>query len=238
MFRNIPTITKNLLILNALFFAAKYLLYSPELNLDVLFGAYFPFSKNFRSYQIITHMFMHANFTHFLFNMFALWMFGSTVERALGEKKYVILYFAAGLGAFLLFNITNYLEAQSLIESYGLSGEQIAELSTLKPGMAYDSMVDLSMIYSTPMMGASGAIFGVLTAFGVMFPNAVLMLIFPPIPMKAKYFIPIYIAIELYLAVQSNPGDNVAHYAHLGGALIGFILVKIWKNNINSQSWR
>ncbi|MGI9526553.1 MAG: rhomboid family intramembrane serine protease [Weeksellaceae bacterium] len=237
MFRNIPPITKNLLILNTLFFAAKYLLYSPTLDLDILLGAFFPFSENFKSFQIITHMFMHANFTHFLFNMFALWMFGSTVEKALGPKKYVILYFAAGLGAFALFNLTNYIEAKSLIDFYNLTGEQIEELRRLEPGMGYDSMMDLSMIYSTPMMGASGAIFGVLTAFGVMFPNAVLMLIFPPIPMKAKYFIPIYIAIELYLAVESNPGDNVAHYAHLGGALIGFILVKIWKNNINSHRW-
>ncbi|MXV37596.1 rhomboid family intramembrane serine protease [Flavobacteriaceae bacterium Ap0902] len=237
MFKNIPQITKNLLILNTLFFAAKYLLMG-SMNLDVLLGAFFPLSDNFKSYQIISHMFMHANFTHFLFNMFALWMFGSTVERALGEKKYLILYFAAGLGAFALFNITNYIEAKTLIDSYELTGQQIADLRTLEPGMGYDNMMDLRMIYSTPMMGASGAIFGVLAAFGVMFPNAILMLIFPPIPMKAKYFIPIYIAIELYLAVQANPGDNVAHYAHLGGALIGFILVKIWKNNTNKPQWQ
>lgn len=236
MFRNIPPITKNLLILNALFFAAKYLL-GTTINLDYLLGAFFPFSNNFRSFQIITHMFMHADFTHFLFNMFALWMFGSVVENALGQKKYVILYFAAGLGAFALFNLTNYFQATQLIESYGLSGEDITELRNLEPLMGIQGITDLSAIYSVPMMGASGAIFGVLAAFGTLFPNAVLMLIFPPIPVKAKYLIPIYIVIELVLAVQANPDDNVAHYAHLGGAIIGFILIKIWNNNTRQQ-WR
>lgn len=228
MFNNIPTITKNLLILNALFFGAKYLLFSAGINLDVLLGAFYPFSDNFKSYQIITHMFMHANPTHFFFNMFGLWMFGGNVERALGEKRYVILYFAAGLGSFLLFNLTNYFEAQSLIESANFSAGDLKELATLEPGYAVQGYETLSAIYSTPMMGASGALFGILIAFAMLFPNAILMLIFPPIPLKAKYFIPIYILIEIYLAVQANPGDNVAHYAHIGGALIGFLLLKIW----------
>lgn len=233
MFNNIPPITKNLIILNALFFGAKYLLVGTGFDMDTTLGAFYPFSDNFKSYQIASHMFMHANFAHFFFNMFALWMFGSTVERTLGDKRYIILYFAAGLGAFILFNLTNYWEAESLIKGYELSSSDLENFKSLPPGTGFPNMQDLSMIYSTPMMGASGAIFGILTAYAMLYPNAVLMLIFLPIPMKAKYFIPIYIAIELYLAVQANPGDNVAHYAHLGGALIGFLLLRKWKNDFN-----
>lgn len=254
MFNNIPTITKNLLILNALFFAAKYLAMASGYDLDILLGAFYPESVNFKSYQIISHMFMHGDTMHFFFNMFALWMFGGSVERALGEKKYVILYFVAGLGAFALFNLTNYFEINGLKESLNnvdalLSINEYSQLSPTGENL-FDQMnnnyghwikannlpqqqesYNLYTSYSIPMVGASGAIFGVLAAYGMIFPNAVLMLIFPPIPMKAKYFIPIYIAIELYLAVQANPGDNVAHYAHIGGAIIGFILVKMWKKN-------
>lgn len=233
MFNNIPPITKNLIILNALFFGAKYLLVGTGFDMDTKLGAFYPFSDSFKSYQIVSHMFMHANLAHFFFNMFALWMFGSTVERTLGDKRYIILYFAAGLGAFILFNLTNYWEAESLIKGYELSGSDLENFKSLPPRTGFPNMQDLSMIYSTPMMGASGAIFGILTAYAMLYPNAVLMLIFPPIPMKAKYFIPIYIAIELYLAVQANPGDNVAHYAHLGGALIGFLLLRKWKNDFN-----
>ena len=254
MFQNIPPITKNLLILNALFFAAKYVAAMSNINLDVLLGAFYPESVNFKSYQILSHMFMHADFVHFFFNMFALWMFGSAVEKTLGEKKYILLYFAAGLGAFILFNLTNYFEINAVKETVANTRlvESVNEYAALemRGGDTFNQIEgnlnqwlnanevqntqprqDLFLDYSIPMVGASGAIFGVLVAFGMLFPNAVLMLIFPPIPLKAKYFIPIYIAIELYLAVQANPGDNVAHYAHLGGAVIGFILLKMWKKN-------
>ena len=254
MFQNIPTITKNLLIINALFFAAKYVMAATGYNLDVFLGAFYPESVNFKSYQVLSHMFMHGDMIHFFFNMFALWMFGSAVERALGEKRYVILYFVAGLGAFILFNITNYISIneikdtitnQQLIESVNqyahldiTGGETFYQIeSNLNNWLQANNTdntnthQDLFLGYSIPMVGASGANFGVLVAFGMMFPNAILMLIFPPIPLKAKYFIPIYIIIELYLAVKAHPGDNVAHYAHLGGALIGFLLVRYWKKN-------
>lgn len=227
MLQRISPITKNLLIINALFFAAKYVFaVTNTVNLDMLLGAYYPFSENFKSFQIITHMFMHADPMHFLFNMFALYMFGSNVEQVLGEKRFVVLYFVAGLGAFLLFNLTNYIHVQSIVQEAQLSTDILSDLGSLP-----HTYQELSVIYSIPMMGASGAIFGVLVAFGMLFPNAVLMLIFPPIPLKAKYFIPIYILIELYLAINNSPGDNVAHYAHLGGALIGYILVKMWMKN-------
>lgn len=234
MFQNIPPITKALLVLNALFFVAKYIAaMNFGINLDLILGAFFPLSQNFQSYQIITHMFMHGDLVHFFFNMFALWMFGSSVERTLGDRKYLILYFLSGLGAFAIFNFTNYLEAKSLIESYQMTAAEVQNLRNLDPFMAITGKEDVSMIYSIPMVGASGAIFGVLVAFGMLFPNAILMLIFPPIPLKAKYFIPIYIIIELYLAVRNQPGDNIAHYAHLGGALIGFLLIRNWKKQMH-----
>lgn len=230
MFNNIPTITKNLIIINALFFLAKLVMEATGDDLDVILGAFYPLSDNFKSYQVITHMFMHGDFMHFFFNMFALWMFGGAVEKSLGEKKFLILYFASGLGAFVLFNLTNFIEAQSLINEMGLSASRVSDYKHLAP---YNITNTLTQIYTIPMVGASGAIFGVLAAFGMLFPNSVLMLIFPPIPMKAKYFIPIFIGIELIYAVNNQPGDNVAHYAHIGGAIIGYFLVKYWKKNMH-----
>ncbi len=236
MFKNIPKITKNLIIINGLMFLATFVFQSAQgIDLIEILGAYYPASENFKFYQVLTHMFMHGGFAHFFFNMFALWMFGSPVERALGEKNYLTLYFVAGLGAFGLFNLTNYFEVNALIDSFGVTVEQVSQLRHLAP---YNNTNTLTQIYTIPMVGASGAIFGVLAAFGMMFPNSILMLIFPPIPLKAKYFIPIYILIELYLAVANNPGDNVAHYAHLGGALIGFLLVRYWKKTqFNNKRW-
>lgn len=234
--QHITPITKNLIILNLLFFAATFVFQQTNgLDLRNILGAYYPLSENFKSYQILSHLFMHGNFTHLFFNMFALYMFGSNIEQILGEKKFLILYFLSGLGAFALFNLTNYLEAQQIINQLGLDPLVLERLSTLKPMMGIPGYETLSSIYSIPMMGASGAIFGVLIAFAMLFPNAVLLFIFPPIPMKAKYFIPIYIIIEFVLAIQSNPGDNIAHYAHLGGALVGYLLIRSWKKNI--QTW-
>lgn len=233
MFRNISPITKNLILLNIIFFLAKLVMQQSGIDLDDWLAAYYPLSDNFKSYQIISYMFMHGGFMHILFNMFGLYMFGSAVEQALGEKRYLILYFVSGIGAYLLFSLTNYWEVQHLIADYGLIGEDLEMLQKLKPGQYYPELQDLSLMYSTPMVGASGSLFGVLVAFAMLFPNALLMLIFAPIPMKAKYFIPIFIVIELMMALQNNSGDNVAHFAHLGGALVGFILLKLWKPQVN-----
>ncbi|MRJ11360.1 rhomboid family intramembrane serine protease [Ornithobacterium rhinotracheale] len=233
MFQRIAPITKNLIIINLLFYLATFVFSSTNgIDLREYLGAFYPLSDNFRSFQILSHMFMHGDLTHLFFNMLALFMFGSTVEMVLGPKRYVILYFTSALGAYVLFNATNYLEAQQLIAAADLLPQQVALLSTLKPMMGIPGLETLSAIYSTPMVGASGAIFGVLIAFGMLFPNAVLMLIFPPIPIKAKYIIPLYVLLELVLAIQSNPGDNIAHYAHIGGAIIGFILIRNWKKTL------
>ena len=253
MNRYIPPVTKNLLILNAIFFVAKYILAMRGIDLDVIFGAFFPLSPNFHWYQIISHMFMHGGFAHFFFNMFSLWMFGSAVEQALGANKYLILYFVCGLGAFALFNLVNYFEFKqvydALVESniplnevnkyaklnYDFSSniqEQGTQwLQTLPKNADYNIASKFYLDLVTPMVGASGAIYGVLVAFGVMFPNTVLMLIFPPIPLKAKYFIPIMVLMELYFGLQQAQGDNVAHFAHLGGAVFGFFLTRHWIKN-------
>ncbi len=254
MNRYIPPVTKNLLILNAIFFAAKYLLAMRGINLDVILGVFFPLSPNFHWYQVISHMFMHGNFAHFFFNMFSLWMFGSAVEQALGAKKYLILYFVCGLGAFALFNLVNYFQFKQVYDAlvaanvpldeigkyaklgYDVNNNRILELgdqwlSTLPKNTDFELAGKFYLDLTTSMMGASGAIYGVLVAFGVMFPNSVLMLIFPPIPMKAKYFIPIMVLLELYLGLQQAQGDNVAHFAHLGGAVFGFFMTRHWMKN-------
>lgn len=252
----IPYITKNLLILNALFFGAKWLLINYGIDLDVLLAAFFPLSPNFHWYQIITHMFMHANLPHFFFNMFALWMFGSVVENTLETKKYLILYFSCGLGAFVLFNFVNYLELKPYIDTLveqGVSFDDFSKYASLHYNQTYNNDVYYQMLntwYRTlpsgvsqeavqkvfisqisPMLGASGAIYGILVAFGVMFPNVKLMLIFPPIPIKAKIFIPLMVLGELFFGLQGNPNDGVAHFAHLGGAIIGFFMVRYWIKN-------
>lgn len=254
MNRVIPPVTKNLLILNTIFFAARYILGMNGIDLDVIFASFFPFSPNFHWYQTISHMFMHGGFAHFFFNMFSLWMFGSAVEQALGTKKYLILYFVCGLGAFALFNLVNFFEFKHLYDSLLAENIPLNEvgqysklsiyssdndimrmrfqwLSTLPENTNYNVAKRFYLDLVTPLLGASGAIYGVLVAFGVMFPNSVLMLIFPPIPMKAKYFIPIMVLIELFLGVKEVQGDNVAHFAHLGGAVFGFFLTRYWVKN-------
>lgn len=245
----IPAVTKNLLIINGLFFLATIVLGTRGIDLGSILGAFYPESVNFQPWQIITHMFMHApfpNISHILFNMFALWMFGSTVEHTLGSKKFLILYFAAGLGSFILFNFTNYIQIEQLKPVVAATGVNVPEFiqsltystsgSYLLPGSTdMESVKELARYYVTPMVGASGAIYGILVAFGVLYPNAKLALIFLPIPVKAKYFIPALIGLEFFMAVQDYAWNPIAHFAHIGGAIIGFILVRSWKKKLHRE---
>lgn len=245
----IPAVTKNLLIINGLFFLATIVFATRGIDLGSILGAFYPESVNFQPWQIITHMFMHApfpNISHILFNMFALWMFGSTVEHTLGSKKFMILYFAAGLGSFVLFNFTNYLQIEQLKPVVTAAGVNVPEFiqslsyntsgSYLLPGSTdMESVKELARYYVTPMVGASGAIYGILVAFGVLYPNAKLALIFLPIPVKAKYFIPALIGLEFFMAVQDYAWNPIAHFAHIGGAIIGFILVRSWKKKLHRE---
>lgn len=243
----IPTITKNLLIINGLFFLASIILQSKGINLSVILGAFYPGSPNFESWQLITHMFMHASYpqiSHILFNMFALWSFGSAVETTIGQKNFLKLYLFAGFGGFFLFNLVNYIEInqlQKLVVADGFSLSEIYQLSKMNITGLYNTSdliqnnfnaKSLQEQYTTPMVGASGAIYGLLLAFAVLYPNAKLALIFFPVGVKAKYFIPVLILFELFMGVRGYEWNNVANFAHLGGALIGFLFIKNWKKNL------
>ncbi|PUB35670.1 membrane associated rhomboid family serine protease [Elizabethkingia sp. YR214] len=247
MQRYIPPITKTLLIVNVLLFVATFLLKPIGIDLGVILGAFFPGSPNFQFYQVITHMFMHDGYMHIIFNMIALWSFGSAIEMTLGPKKYAIFYFVCGIGAYILFNIVNYIQVDSLINSLVAQGtdiEQLFHLSKLGINGSFVNDVqnatfrgnpqevqELFDFLRTPMVGASGAIYGLLVAFAMLYPDAKIMMLIPPIPIKAKYLMPFLIIVEFFLGVRDSQGDNVAHFAHLGGAVIAFILIKIWTKN-------
>jgi len=179
-------------------------------------------------------MFMHGGIAHIFFNMFALYSFGSILESKWGGKKFIIFYFITGLGALALQWAVQAYEVHQIIGSatnggkINLTALYQGEFNTSQLSMA--QAVTLRSIYFGGMVGASGAIFGLLVAFGMLYPNAELLIMFIPVPVKAKYIIPIYILVELSLGVAQFEGDSIAHYAHLGGALIGFILVKLWKD--------
>jgi membrane associated rhomboid family serine protease len=221
----VPEVIKNLIIINVLMFLAS-LIFAPTMT---EYLAMYPFSSElFRPYQIITHMFMHdtQNVFHIFFNMYALFMFGRDSELAMGAKKFLLFYFITGLGAVLLHQLAGYLELQ-----YAISRLSTDELALFEKGLTIKGDLNLNYVYTvmnTPAVGASGAVYGVLVAFGMLYPNRVLMLLFPPIPIKAKYFVLIMGVIELYLGFQNN--GNVAHFAHLGGALFGFLLINYWRS--------
>ncbi len=214
-----PPVVKNLLIINALFFMAEAILPNGIGNMLIeKLGLYYWGSEHFRLYQVVTHMFLHGNFTHLLTNMFALWMFGRSLEYDLGSKRFLTYYFITGIGAALLQMGVTWLEVAHLKEKLG-------ELAMTPYGQ---QMIEGRMNVVT--IGASGAVFGVLLAFGMMHPNNIIMLLFPPIPMKAKWFVIGYGLLELYMGVSGTQA-GVAHFAHVGGMLFGFFLLRYWKKS-------
>ena len=235
-FSYLPEVVKILLIINALFFLGKIVLGSSfGIDLDKLFGLHNWQSPDFRPHQLVTHLFMHGNFSHILFNMFALWMFGNQLENIWGGKRFLVYYMLTGFGAALLHLGVNQFqismtEAQMSIEQVNMV--LVDGYNALQNGQNFVNplMGNLNILYHTPTVGASGAVFGLLLAFGMLFPNTLIYLYFA-IPIKAKYFVAAYGAIELWLGLQNNPGDNVAHFAHLGGMLFGYLLIKYWKKN-------
>jgi membrane associated rhomboid family serine protease len=202
-------IVKHLLIINVLMFAGTYLLLGKEvwggLDYDYLgrlrLAAFMPGSTNFAGYQVFTHMFMHGDVMHLVFNMLTLFFFGPMVEMVWGERRFLTYYVVCGLGAYALYMGVQYWELQ-------------------REGIPLDE-------WNVPMLGASGAIFGLLAAFAFHFPNHTVQLIFPPVALKAKYFVPIMAGLELVYGVQRF-STSVAHFAHLGGALTGFLLIGTW----------
>lgn len=229
---HIPPVVKNLLIINILFFAAANLI--PKFNLDNLLAAFYFDSPKFHFWQPISYMFMHGGIAHIFFNMFALYSFGSLLESRWGAKKFIIFYLITGLGALFLQWAVQAFEVHQILGSITNNGK--INMETFAQGqfdnrtLTMGNATTLFGIYFGGMVGASGAIFGLLVAFGMLYPNAELLIMFIPVPVKAKYIIPVYILIELSLGVAQIQGDSIAHYAHLGGALIGFILVKLWKD--------
>ena len=205
----IPTVTKNLVAINILMFIATLV---NENFMVANFAMFYPASPFFKPWQILTHMFMHGGFWHIFFNMYSLLMFGSILERSLGTKKYLIFYFVTGLGAAALHTGVEWLQARVFIAN-GIA-------------QAYQQLL------VTPTLGASGAIYGVLIGFAMLYPQARLTLIFPPIPMTAKWLVIIFAAIELFSGINGIQ-DGVAHFAHLGGMLFGWLLIRWWRKQGN-----
>lgn len=237
VFSGTPPVVKNLIIINALMLLAYYA-FSGSINLNWELGLFYWGSDQFKPYQFVTHMFMHGGFAHLFFNMFALWMFGRVLENVWGPKRFFIYYFVTGFGAAFLHLLVNHIQIQSLIAQ--MPQEQVNMVmekgfNALKGNQNFTNpdMAKLNLSMNIPTVGASGAVFGVLLAFGMLFPNTQLMLIFPPIPIKAKYFVMGYGVIELVLGI-SQPGSSVAHFAHIGGMIFGFILIKYWNSRKSS----
>lgn len=238
-FLSLPTVVKNLIMINVIMLLAQMVIGSTMgYNLNGLLGLYFPRSESFKPLQILTHMFMHAGFWHLFFNMYALFIFGQVLEKVWGPKRFLIYYLVCGLGAALVHETVIAFEYNNLVKQ--LSPEQIQRvideggaLLARNRGFTDPAMQQLQILLNTPTVGASGAVFGILLAFGVLFPNTQLMLLFPPIPIKAKYFVLAYGGIELYLAF-TQPGSNIAHAAHLGGMLFGYILIRYWRKTTNT----
>ena len=218
-----PPVVKNLTIIHVLVFVAQMTV-GEQFKLENLFALHDVRSVYFQPHQIVTHLFMHGSVTHILFNMLALWMFGAQLENYWGAKRFFIFYFVSGLGAALLHLLVLYYELTPVIEQF----------NHLPAEMQLDLINDPNYKVNIPTVGASGAVFGCLAAYGYLFPNTLIYLYFA-IPIKAKWFVIIYAALELYMGVRNSAGDNVAHFAHLGGALAGIILVLIW-NKTNRKT--
>jgi len=252
----LPPVVKNLLIINGLFYFAKVLLLPRGIDMDLLFGLHYLEAPNFKIWQIFTYMFMHGNFGHLFFNMFSLWMFGAAIENLWGSKKFLLYYLITGIGAAIIHYLIIYLQINQdlalfnlflenpTIQNYHNLAENVQSIrikSVLQNNLLVlqanpDSLVDLSMatvnikdsfLNSFNIIGASGSVFGILLAFGMLFPNAMLYIYFL-FPIKAKWFVIIYGALELGYGITGT-SDGIAHFAHLGGMLFGLILILYWK---------
>ncbi|HLP54547.1 MAG TPA: rhomboid family intramembrane serine protease [Fluviicola sp.] len=236
---NIPPVTRNLLILNILMFVLTFFFQTQNIDLGQMLGAHYVNSPLFEPYQIVSHFFMHADILHILFNMMGVVMLGGFLERLWGPKRYFIFYICCALGAFALYNAIGVSEIAELRSQLLSKGVDVAQLESLMKNGQYYTYLDpeineiaqqyISKCY-IPMVGASGAVFGILVAFAILFPNTEFLLYFA-IPVKAKYLALGYVAYELYSAYYQSEGDHVAHLAHIGGAIVGTVFVLIWRRN-------
>lgn len=235
---------KILIVVNVLFFVGTLVIGDLAYR---LFALYYFENPSFQYWQPLSHMFMHGGMFHILFNMYALWAFGTPLESRWGRKRFLFFYFSAGLGAALIHTLVNYYHVHQGMEALmavGLDKAQIFEIlntgtynTRILSEVTPETIQSTYDAFNTPAVGASGAIYGVLVAFGMMFPTVELMLIFLPIPIKAKYFIPGIILLDLFFGL-SGTATGVAHFAHLGGALFGFIMAWYWKkHSFDDQRW-
>jgi rhomboid-like protein len=220
-FLNMTPVVKNLLILNIIFFIATYALGAVGIDLVQWLSAFYPDSPFFRVWQIITYMFMHGGFFHIFSNMLGLVMIGPLLEYTLGSKRFLTYYFITGVGALLLQYAVQAIEVHQVTGAFAVNvnNVQIGDIKDLRK---------LQEIYLSPILGASGAIFGLLIAVFLLYPDIEVYIYFIPIPVKIKYIVPVYVLFELYSGFRPTVGDSVAHFAHIGGALIGFIVIKLW----------
>jgi membrane associated rhomboid family serine protease len=237
---SVPVVTKNLIIINVLIWLTSVVLRRTGIDLQSVLGLHYIGSENFFPTQFITYMFMHdtSSFGHVFFNMFAVYMFGRTVEQVWGPKRFLLFYFVTGIGAGIVQQLMWYIDLRpflTAVDDYLINGDSsvLSSFLNVREGVIYSSETIVAakeMIMNNMLtVGASGAVFGILLAFGMLFPNAPLYIMFIPVPIKAKYMVIGYGFIELFAGVASFSGDNVAHFAHLGGMLFGYFLIRYWK---------
>ena len=240
-----PAIITQLLVINLIFFVGSQFSYSISRDIFSLF--YFENDKFLYS-QLVTHMFMHGNIMHLAFNMLALWMFGSTLVSIWGKNKFLFFYFSCGIGAAILQNYSNYVNVNSfmnILSDASFSQQQIVSIlkTATYPTYMLDFVSESEILsaysdFNTPMIGASGAIYGIVVAFSFMFPNTKLMLLFPPVPVKAKYLVPGLIVVDLFFGLTSASIGSIAHFAHIGGAITGLLMMLYWKKSqFNNRRW-
>lgn len=220
---NIPSITKNLLIINVLAFFATWVFEKQGLDLTATFGLHFFMAKDFSFYQLVTYLFMHGSFMHLFFNMFAVWMFGTVMERVWGPKRFLIYYLVCGIGAGII---------QEGVQYINYANENFAAYDFVMTSSGRITTEAYLNLWTT--VGASGAVYAILLAFGMTFPNERMFIIPFPFPIKAKWLIGGYIVIEVWSALNT-PGDGIAHMAHLGGMLFGFLLIRYWRKHPNIE---
>ena len=220
---NIPSITKNLLIINVLAFFATWVFEKQGLDLTATFGLHFFMAKDFSFYQLVTYLFMHGSFMHLFFNMFAVWMFGTVMERVWSPKRFLIYYLVCGIGAGII---------QEGVQYINYANENLAAYDFVMTSSGRITTEAYLNLWTT--VGASGAVYAILLAFGMTFPNERMFIIPFPFPIKAKWLIGGYIVIEVWSALNT-PGDGIAHMAHLGGMLFGFLLIRYWRKHPNIE---
>jgi|TARA_B110000208_G_scaffold95773_1_gene120007 membrane associated rhomboid family serine protease len=228
---NITETIKHLIILNVILFVAPQFL---NLDLTNILALHFPQNEHFGFWQYLTSTFMHGSFGHILFNMYGLYAFGTPLEQMWGKKKFLFFYFSTGIGASIIYTLVNYYQFNDAFEKLiELGATKMEIMKLMNPTLIYndETLQTVNSLYNTSALGASGAVYGVLVAFGLYFKDAKLALIFFPVPIAAKYFIPIMLLGDLFFGMTRYSVGNIAHFAHVGGAIVGFIIAWYWKNN-------